>query len=42
MARFTGVRIRAAEWLTLVADMALIIVGLAAASMLPVCRCRSG
>ena len=36
MARFTGVTIRAAEWLTLVADIVLIIVGLAAASMLPV------
>jgi hypothetical protein len=36
MARFTGVTIRAAEWLTLVADIALIIVGLAVASMLPV------
>ena len=35
MARFTGVRIRTAEWLTLVADVALIIVGLAAASMMP-------
>jgi len=35
MARFTGVRIHAAEWLTLVADVALIIVGLAAASMMP-------
>jgi len=35
MARFTGVRIHAAEWLTLVADVALIIAGLAAASMLP-------
>jgi O-antigen/teichoic acid export membrane protein len=35
MARFTGVRIRTAEWLTLVADVALIIGGLAAASMMP-------
>jgi O-antigen/teichoic acid export membrane protein len=35
MARFTGVKIHAAEWLTLVADVALIIAGLAAASMLP-------
>jgi O-antigen/teichoic acid export membrane protein len=35
MARFTGVTIRAAEWLTLVADIVLIIAGLAAASMLP-------
>jgi O-antigen/teichoic acid export membrane protein len=35
MARFTGVRIAAAEWLTLVVDVALIITGLVAASMLP-------
>ena len=35
MARFTGVRIHAAEWLTLAVDVALIIVGLAAASMMP-------
>jgi len=35
MARFTGVRIHATEWLTLAADIALIITGLAAASMLP-------
>jgi O-antigen/teichoic acid export membrane protein len=35
MARFTGVRIGAAEWLTLVADVALIITGLVLASMLP-------
>ena len=35
MARFTGVRIRAAQWLTLAVDVALIIVGLAAASMMP-------
>ena len=35
MARFTGVRMHAAEWLTLVADVALIITGLVAASMLP-------
>ena len=35
MARFTGVRIRAAEWLTLGLDAVLIMIGLAAASMLP-------
>ena len=35
MARFTGVRIHTAEWLTLMADVALIISGLVAASMLP-------
>jgi O-antigen/teichoic acid export membrane protein len=35
MARFTGVRMHAAEWLTLAVDIALIITGLAAASMLP-------
>jgi hypothetical protein len=35
MARFTGVRVRAAEWLTLAVDAALIIAGLIAASMLP-------
>ena len=35
MARFTGVRIRAVEWLSLATDMALIIAGLAVASMLP-------
>jgi O-antigen/teichoic acid export membrane protein len=35
MAGFTGVRIHAAEWLTLVADIALIIAGLLGASMLP-------
>jgi O-antigen/teichoic acid export membrane protein len=35
MARFTGVRIGAAEWLTLAVDVALIILGLAAASMMP-------
>ena len=35
MARFTGVRIGAAQWLTLAVDVALIIVGLAAASMMP-------
>ena len=35
MARFTGVRIRAADWLALVVDITLIIAGLAAASMLP-------
>jgi len=35
MARFTGVRIGAAEWLTLAVDVALIIAGLAAASMMP-------
>jgi O-antigen/teichoic acid export membrane protein len=35
MARFTGVRIDAAEWLTLAVDVALIIVGLAAASLMP-------
>ena len=35
MARFTGVRIHAMEWLTLAADVALIVAGLIAASMLP-------
>jgi O-antigen/teichoic acid export membrane protein len=35
MARFTDVRIHAAEWLTLAVDVALILAGLAAASMLP-------
>ena len=35
MARFTGVRIGAVEWLTLAADIAIIIAGLIAASMLP-------
>lgn len=35
MARFTGVRIHAMEWLTLAADVALIVAGLVAASMLP-------
>jgi len=35
MARFTGVRIHAAEWLALAVDVALILAGLAAASMLP-------
>jgi len=35
MARFTGVRVRAAEWLALATDGVLIIAGLVAASMLP-------
>ena len=41
MARFTGVRIGAVEWLTLAADAALIIAGLLAASMLPDCPLRA-
>lgn len=35
MATFTGVQIHAAEWLTLAVDIALIIAGLLAVSMLP-------
>jgi O-antigen/teichoic acid export membrane protein len=35
MGRFTGVRIQAAEWLAVAVDVALIIVGLAAASLMP-------
>ena len=35
MARFTGVRVGAAEWLTLAADAALIVAALVAASMIP-------
>jgi O-antigen/teichoic acid export membrane protein len=35
MARFNGVSIRITEWMTLAADVVLIIAGLAAASMLP-------
>jgi hypothetical protein len=35
MARFTGVRIQAAEWLAVAGDVALIIFGLAGASMMP-------
>jgi O-antigen/teichoic acid export membrane protein len=41
MARFTGVRIHAAEWLTLAVDIALILAGLSAASVLPEFRLQA-